>query len=929
MEPDSLYPAEWETHVVLKDGSTVEIRPIRSTDRAALAEFHGRQSRESIYFRYFRFRPELTDRELDYFTTVDYRDRMAFVAVLGSKLVAVARYETLSPPQAIDDPATGDAVAEPAEGEPSDRGRVAEVAFFVDDDHHGLGIATLMLEYLAAAGRDRGLVGFTATVLPENYRMLGVFRSAGFEVETRFDDGIIQVDLGIELTEETSTAIADRNWAATARSVARIIEPRTVAVIGASRTPGTIGYELASNIKRAFGLEAERRLFPINPNAAEIVGVPAFRSIGEATASLSARAPEATSGGSDDGPAAATVADDPTEPSASIDLAVIAVRASLVEDVVLECAASGVRGLVIISNGFSELDEAGAELEQRIVDVARNNGMRLIGPNAFGVVNTNDQVRLRALFHTVPTGTGHVALGSESGPLGAAVLDRLRSTGAGVSSFVGIGNRADVSVNDLLAYWGVDGNTAAVVLYVESFGNLRNFSTVASRTSTTKPIIAVGHSSADVNELLRQAGVIVVDQVSQLADQARLAATQPVARGRRVTIVANAASVARLAADACRRHGLEVVVPTSVADAASEDSILIGNLDSVSLMPSGDPAEYERLIVAATVSNQVDLILVALAPTSYLPPAELAALLDRVNRSVDKPIVAIGLVEPDLIRVDGLPMFAFPEEAAQVLARHAEYGRWRATRSDAVDPIPQLSADLASLDVLLGTDDEVTVTMTWPEMGPLLTLLNIPIAGFELAGDLVAAEQAAERLGYPVVVKAGGLSPRSLGESGGAAIDIHTNTALVASYRRMAERIGPPMQPAIVQRMVQTGTLLRIELIQDPSFGAMITVAAGGSERRAAEPVARRFLPFGASVAGELVAAAVDAELLPAVDDQAEQALVNIILSLVAAAGASDRLAMVSLNPVLVAGSATVPADATVVIRRNRTNLLAGLRHLP
>ncbi|MEM9652067.1 MAG: GNAT family N-acetyltransferase [Actinomycetota bacterium] len=908
MAAQPAYPSQWETHAVLKDGSTVEIRPIKSSDREALAEFHGRQSRESIYFRYFRYRPELTDRELEYFTNIDYRDRMAFVAVLGTKLVAVARYEKWKDRQE------------------------AEVAFFVDDDHHGLGLGTLMLEFLAAAGRDRELAGFTATVLPENYRMLAVFRSAGFEVDTRFEDGLIEVSIGIDVTEETSTAIADRQRQSTARSVARIVEPNRIAVIGASRTPGTVGHELVRNLAASLPDDGPTRLFPVNPNTDLINGIRTFATIADATAAIEA---ESDDGAADDAAAGGSEENGPRV----IDLAVIAVRAELVPDIVTQCAEAGVNGLLVVSNGFSELDDVGADRERELVDVARTNGMRLIGPNAFGVVNTADHVRLRALFHPVPVAPGRVALASESGPLGSALLEQMRVAGIGASSFVGIGNRADVSVNDLLDYWSLDQNTDAVVLYVENFGNLRNFSSVAWRTSMTKPIIAIGPASADLAELLRGAGVIVVDQVSQLADQALLATSQPTARGNRVAVVANAASVARLAVEACRRHGLSVVVPSSVArssrdglvEGSVDGSVLIGNLDSVSLMPSGDPADYERTIVAAAVSGEVDLILVAVAPTAYLSVTDLAALLDRVNRSIDKPIAAIGLVEPELLQVDGLPLFTFPEEAAQVLGRHAAYGQWRnaqRTATTPTDPGPESEEISDEIERLLDDTDQRTLTMATPKLPDLLAMLAIPVAPYRLASGVDEVSAAAEDLGYPLVIKAGSLPNRSLGEFGGAAIDIHNRTALLGSHARMTANLGGTMVPTIVQRMIPSGTLLRLELVQDGSLGSLVTIGPGGSALDGAPPVTRRFWPFGRTAAGEMVDAAVEAGLLVAVEDQERAAIVDLIMALGAAGAASDQLNRVILNPVIVAGAQTAPSDVTVVLKRRRTDLLAGLRHL-
>jgi acyl-CoA synthetase (NDP forming)/RimJ/RimL family protein N-acetyltransferase len=902
MEQVPEYPAEWETHAVLRDGSTAEIRPIRPDDREALVRFHGQQSRESIYFRYFRYRPELSEADLDHFTQVDYRDRMAFVAVQGSELVAVARYEKWP-----DRP-------------------VAEVAFFVHDHHHGKGLGTLMLEYLAAAARRRGLAGFTASVLPENYRMLGVFRGAGFEVSTRFADGVIEVDLGIEVTSETSVAIADRHRLATARSVARIVEARTVAVIGASREPGTVGHELIRQLLAGGGGDGRERaeVLAVNPSADEILGLACHPTIADAAAAL-----VDVGGGDDGGP--------------RIDLAIVAVRAELVVDIVRQCAEVGVGGLLILSVGFSELDEAGAEREREVVELARDNGMRLIGPAAFGLINTGHPVDLYAIYHPVSSIPGRVAVASQSGPLGAAVLDRLRDTGVGISSFVGVGNRADVSVNDLLDYWGLDPATDAVVLYVENVGNPRNFSTVARRTSLAKPIITIRPPSPDLVELLRQAGVILVDEVSQLVEQVELAANQPRSRGNRVAIVSNSASVARLAAAACRRHGLQLVVPSSVADAARDDSVLIGDVDSVALRPSGEPGDYERVVVAAAVSDEVDQVLLALAPTAHLDRATLEALLDRVNRAIDKPVVAVGLLGTDRVRVDGLPVYAFPEGAARVLGRHARYGQWREAnarlapvggdgtsddpaddRPDGVDGAVRPLDEL--IDQLLAGRLEAALTMSSPHLCDLLDALDLPLASWSTADGLDQAIEVAEGIGYPVVLKAANLSSRSLGEWGGTAIDLHDRQDLEAAHGRMAARLGIAMRSSVVQRMIPADGAIRLELLQDPAFGAMVSIGLGGSPYRRTAPVARRFLPADRSDAMALVEAMEDDDA--EVGGPAAEAVVELIERLVAAAEASEQVARITLNPVLLAGRQAVPTDAEVVLRRRDLDPLVGVRHL-
>ncbi|MEL6981484.1 MAG: acetate--CoA ligase family protein, partial [Actinomycetota bacterium] len=742
-----------------------------------------------------------------------------------------------------------------------------------------------------------------------------------------------------------------------ARSVSRILAARTVAVIGASRQPGSVGNELLRQLlagidptdagpgadpgpAAADGEAGDDRLrvLAVNPSADEILGLPCHDTIGDAAASLP------------------RVGDE--EPA--IDLAVIAVRAELVVDVVRQCAEAGVQGLLVISAGFSEAGEEGAALERKVVELARDNGLRLIGPAAFGVVNTTVPDPVVAVYHPVRAEPGRLGVASQSGPLGVAVLDRLRFGGLGVSTFVGIGNRADVSVNDLLDYWGLDPATDAVVLYVENFGNLRNFSGAARRTSLAKPVITIRPSEPDQVELLRQAGVILVDQVSELVDQASLAAFQPPARGNRVALISNSASVARLAAVACRGQGLELVVPASVADAARDDSVLIGDLDSVSLRPSGEPRDYERVVVAAAVSSEVDQVLLALVPTAYLDQTALEELLDRVNRAIDKPVVAVGLVGrdgPEALNVSGLPTFAFPEGAAQALGRHARYGQWRAARLEQAARSTHAetgsgasatataaeaskaaeSAELAAeasaradrvIDRLLAGRHETIVAMASPDLPELAAALQVPVAPWGTADGVDQAVDLAEEIGFPVVLKAANLPTRSVGESGGTAIDLHDATALRAAHQRMSERLGVGMRTVVVQRMIPSSRSLRLELLQDRAFGALISIGPGGSANRGLRPVARRFLPLDRAEAASLIRAMADWDRTETIDTASEQAVIDLVEALARIADAGERVARITLNPTLLAGSQVVATDLEVVLRRRDVDPLVDLRRL-
>ncbi len=865
----------------------VEVRPIKPSDRDLLEAFHGRQSPESIYLRYFQYRPKLPPAELDHLTRVDYVDRMAFVALIGGELVGVARYE----------PYAG-----------SDR---PDIAFFVDDRHHGRGIGTLMLEYLAAAARSHGIDGFTASVLPQNHAMLGVFKRAGFTVKTRFDDGVIAVDLEIDVTTEMADAVMRRLRRSRARSVARVLCPTSVAVVGAGRTPGTVGHELLRHIV-AGGFTGA--VHPVNPAADEVLGLrcqPSLGAIGE-----------------------------------PVDLVVVAVPAEAVEAVVAEAARCDVAGLLVVSSGFGETSEAGAEVERRLVGIARSNGMRIVGPSSFGVINTAPEISLRAVMLPVGPQPGGVGVISQSGTLGGGVLDYLRSRNVGLSSFVGAGNRADVSVNDVLDYWLIDEATRVALLYVESFGNLRNFTSTARALAAAKPVVALRPPDHDHVELMTQSGVVLTDSVAEMVAVARIADTQPVPAGSRVAVVSNSASLARLTVAACRRAGLQPVVPDGVgADAGHRsegmEAVIVGDVDQAP--PTGRRLDIEEPLVAAAVSEGVDAVLAAVVPSLALTVAQLGRILSRINRSIDKPTVAAGFVSPEQLPTAELPVFEFPEDAAQALGHLARVGAWQranpasmplvaddevAAAAEAVRPLMVRSL-LADTVPPVGDAAAVSARVTndpfGDRTGHVIDVLGLPVAPWRIVDrrdDLVAA---AEAIGYPVALKAGRAAKRTVGESGGVAIDIHDSVDLLAAFDRMAAARPADTLPIVVQAMVASTANLRIELVQDPADVAFIRVGVGGAVGAGLEPVARRFLPLTVGDDAELVAALAPTVALTETGAGVVRAMIGRLAVL--AAGVPE-LARVELDPVLVAGSATSVGDIAIEVREVVADPLVGLRRL-
>ena len=419
---DGEYPEYWEADVVLRDGGTAHLRPIHPTDADAVQTFHTRQSQNSIYMRFFAFKERLSSRELKRFTEVDYRDRVAFVITIGGDIIGIGRYDRL------DDPAE------------------AEVAFNIADAHQGRGIGSILLEHLAAAARENGIRRFSAEVLPENRKMLMVFSDAGYDVKRHFDDGVVSLEFNIDPTDKSRAVMEAREHRAEARSVQDLLAPSSVAVIGASRRWGTVGYQLLEHIIEG-GFTGP--VYAINPEAFELAGMLSFGKLSEVP-----------------GP---------------VQLAIVAVPYEEVPKVVDECAAAGVKGVLVASAGFTEDGERGLARQRELVRQARANGMRVIGPASLGIVNTNAAVSLNASMAPSLAHGGGLGLFSQSAAIGVALYAASSRRRAGISTFLSAGNRADVSGNDMMQFWEDDADTTAVGLYLESIGNPRKFSRIARR----------------------------------------------------------------------------------------------------------------------------------------------------------------------------------------------------------------------------------------------------------------------------------------------------------------------------------------------------------------------------------------------------------------------------------------------------------------
>jgi acetyl coenzyme A synthetase (ADP forming)-like protein len=897
------YPVAWESDVVLSDGGTVRVRPIRPDDEARLLGLYERLSDESLYLRFFSPVPAPTAAHLERLTTVDYDQHMALVALLGDDIVAVARYDR-----------TG--------------GDQAEVAFSVQDDQQGRGLGTLLLEHLAVVARSKGITTFTADTLPNNARMLNVFADAGWAAQRSFVDGTVRVRFPIEPTTDSIAAIEARESRAEGASTARLLAPRSIAVIGASRRSGTIGHELFRNL---LTYDFQGPVYPVNPTSASVAGVRAYPSI--------------------------------IEIPDTIDVALVVVPADAVPAVVDDCAKKGVHGVVIISAGFAEVGSSGRRAEQAIVATARRNGMRVIGPNCLGIVNTAPDVRMNATFAPVVPVRGPVAFLSQSGGLGIELMSRTGELGIGISEFVSVGNKSDVSGNDLLQHWETDPNTDVILFYLESFGNPRKFARLARRIARRKAIVAVkggrtqagsraasSHTAAlaspdvAVDALFRQAGVIRVDTLEQLLDTAQVLAHQPLPPGRRVAIIGNAGGPGILAADACAGAGLDVPELTADTQAALRAFVAVDASvrNPIDLVASATAEQYDRALRVVLADPAVDAVLAMFVPPLVTEAADVAHAIARAAGDAGaKPVVACFLGRagvPDALRggMDArtVPSFAFPEAAAHALARAADLADWRRRPTGTVPTFPDVDEAAARRlvdDQLRGAPGTDGLWLDATAAAALLDRFGIPVLTPRRVHSADEAAAAATELGFPVALKAGAADLVHKTDVGGVALRLPDAAAVRAEYAAMEFRLGPAMGGGVVQRMAAPGVETIVGVTQDPSFGPLVLFGYGGVAAELLADRTLRLVPMTDVDAAEVVRSLRSSPLFfgyrgqPAVDTAA---LEDLLLRVASLADVVPEVSEMDLNPVIVSEHGAVVVDVKVRLQPAPAPLPADFRRL-
>lgn len=890
------YPSDFEFDVILRDGAVIQMRPIRPEDTKLEEEFVGRVSAESLYLRFFKVKSGLSEEELRYFTTLDYDDRMAFIALDGDKMVAVGRYDVLDAYRA------------------ADGGKIAEVAFLVEDDYQGRGLGGRLLHHLTVYARLKGVTEFEASVLAENHGMLRVFRNSGYRLTRKLKEGVYSVEFPIEPSPEAHQAQAEDEKRATTASIMPILYPASIAVIGASRDDASIGGRLFRNLLMG-GFTGP--VYPVNPSADFVHSVAAYPSV--------------------------------LDIAGSVDLAFIVVPAKFVPQVLEECGTKGVRGVVVISAGFGETGEDGEAVEKSLVTMARRHGMRLVGPNCMGVLNTDGKVSMDGQFGPTFPPAGNVAMASQSGALGLAILQQAAELNIGISSFVSLGNRVDVSANDLLLYWEEDPATDVILLYMESFGNPRRFGRLARRISHSKPIVAVkaGRSASGaraasshtgalasldvaVDALFGESGVVRTETLDELFAVTSLLAQQPLPTGRRVAVLSNAGGPAILAADALEANGLELVLlSTELQDKLAKHLLPeASTTNPIDMVASAGPEQYASCIGDLLDSAEVDSIVVIHIPAA---PGGSAAVSASVERAVaadggsDKTLLAVYMGgAPEAIQDDNdqsIPVYAYPETAAKALAAAVRYAEWRHKPAGEY-PRPEGIESEAAESVVgralsrLGEDGG---WLTDAEVQHLLGAYGIPLAYSRVARSADEAVAIAEESGGSVALKVVAPSVLHKSDQGGVVLDV-TDAADVRAGFRQVTGIAPDAEGAVVQEYVPGGHEVIVGMTEDPLFGPLVVFGLGGIFVELMQDVAFRISPLSDLEAREMIAEVRSSKLLSGYRGEPPgdvEALLALLMRVSAMVEDLPEIAEMDLNPVKVLppGDGVCVVDARMRVR--------------
>ncbi len=886
--------------VVLRDGSTVRIRVMRPSDEAGLCELLSSLSEESRWLRFY-CNQNRTAIAAEAHREANLDHAFGLIAVSGEEHVVGHAFYV----------ATGD--------------HRAEVAFTIANEFQGRGLGSILLGQLAQVASANDIEIFEAEVVAANHRMLHVFRASGFPIEVSANAGQLRVVFPTSFTAEARKQFERRESIAAVNALKLFFEPRGVAVIGASRQRGTIGGEILHNLL-SYGFKGP--VYPVNPSATVIENVQAYASIEDVP-----------------GP---------------VDLAVIVVPAAAVVDVASACARKDVKALVVISAGFSETGAEGKARQAELVAVCRGAGMRLIGPNCMGIANTNPDVLLDATFAPGFPPRGRVGFSSQSGALGLAIMEFASSLNLGISTFVSVGNKADISGNDLLRYWESDDDTDVILLYLESFGNPKKFSEIARRVGRKKPIVVVksGRSAAGaratsshtgaliaasdvtVDALFRQAGVVRTDTLAELFDVASLLANQPLPIGRRVGIITNAGGPAILCADACEARGVEVPVLSNDSQARLREFLPAGASvgNPVDMIASAPAEHYRRAIEIVGTDENVDSLIVIFTPPLVTRADDVARATVEAIEQIDnhKPVLSVFLSAHDApkeLRTEkiSIPSYSFPETAAIALARATRYAQWRERQETYPPRFEDIRTDEAAA-VVAAALARGEGWLTPDEVAQICSCYGLPLIEQRVVANAEDAAAAAAEMGGEIALKAiaPGLVHKT--EAGAVRLRLPDAAAVRAAAREMSESLaahGHALSGFVVQKMAQRGVEMLVGVVHDPQFGPVVACGAGGVQVELLKDVSVRLTPLANEDAVEMIRELKTYPLLTGFRGSAAVdvgALERGLLRVSAMVEDLPQIAELDCNPFVVHETGATILDARIRVTAVEPRPLVGVR---
>ncbi len=820
--------------IILRDGSTATIRISRPGDAESLAGFFKQLSPESRRRRFFsESKPGM--------------DMLASLCDSSNPRRQVTMFVSRVTDGAARIIATGSYIAHDE--------TTAEFAVAVDDAFQGKGIGGLLLERLSVIAVTSGFVHFLAITSPNNQAMLETFRNSGFAMKEQIKDGLVQVDIAVTPREQSVAQSEMRDRIFTTASIRPFFKPNAVAVVGASREPGSIGFRIMQQLT---GQHFNGPVYPVNPKAGVICSIRAYKSVR-----------------------------DIPEP---VDLAIIVVPKKFVAGVMDDCAARGVKAVVVISAGFAETDDEGKQLQAALVDKVRGYGMRMVGPNCLGLINTDPEVRLGASFSPTYPNHGSIAMSSQSGALGIAILELATKLNLGLSCFVSVGNKADVTGNDLLQYWEEDPQTNVILLYLESFGNPRRFARIARRVGLAKPIVCVksGRTSAGTRAagshtaalaasdvateaLFQQTGVIRAETLEEMFDLAATLAHQPFPRGRRVGIVTNAGGPGILCTDACEAAGLEVPVISEKTRAELRTYLPAAAAfnNPVDMIASAPPEHFRRTVELVMRDDGVDSVIVIYIPVgtsdnkAIMEAVAEGAAAGRAAGAKDKPVIAVMMTEdhaniPMKVGGETLPRYLFPESAARVLSKVARYAEWRGGPPAVIPDFDD--ADIAAARAIChrAIEQRNGGWLLTEEVREILKHLKLPLPAGGVAKSADEAARIAAQVGFPVAVKLDSIKLVHKTEVGGVLLNLKSEDAVRGAFESIRNRVDATgqkdaMNGVLVQPMVSGGVEVMVGVTEDPLFGPLIAFGLGGIYVEILKDVNFRITPLSVQDARQMV----------------------------------------------------------------------------